>query len=183
MAQELEDLRSQFEQQQLVISSLVDRITVIDHLVSYTAGTSDAETNPLVRLKFLHEHTKSFSAAADSDQLRGKALKREMELLKRSVDVSHVELHDRINLERDRHLSTMENLDRGLTSLKEFVKQTNEEHEVLKRQHRVLEERVSSSRAPPVATGPGATRPFITTLKGFQQVKPYNGEGGREKWK
>ena len=74
MAQELDDLRSQVKQQEVVMSSLTDQIGRINEILSYTAGTSNAETNPLVRLEFFHDKTKPLIAAHHSDQLRGQVL-------------------------------------------------------------------------------------------------------------
>ena len=112
MEQEMEHLRSQLEQQQSLLSSLTDRITSIDHAVTYTAGTSDAATDPLVKLRFFNEHIRHFAVAADSDQSRGKALIREPNVLKRSVNDANAVLHLRIDEERSTSLSTMETLAR-----------------------------------------------------------------------
>ena len=114
MDQELEYLRSQLEQQQSLLSSLTDRITSIDHSVTYSAGTSDAEESPLVRLWFFNEHIRPLAVAADSDQSRWKALIRELDVLKRSVNDANAVLHLRIDEERSTSLSTMENLGKGV---------------------------------------------------------------------
>ena len=55
MEQELESLLSQLDHQQVQLSSLSDHVTRLNQLVAYTAGTSDAEPDALVKLNFLND--------------------------------------------------------------------------------------------------------------------------------
>ena len=110
MAQELADLRSQVQQQQTHISSLTDSITRINEQLSYTAGTSGAGVDPLVRLEFFRKETSAEFTAAHFDSQRVQGLIREMELLRPSV----AELQARVASDHTTNLTTADVLNKGL---------------------------------------------------------------------
>ena len=184
MEQVLEALQSQLAQHQVTLSSLSDSIVRLNHAVTYTAGTPDADGDSLVRLPFMNERLKSFEVAAEMDQSRLQIFTREISDLRRMVTDANDAVHQRIDGERSTSLATMENLDKGYATLRDLVSlrhgESKEDRESLKSQIRTLEERVSGLRTSP---GWGTSRICLTRQKGFDHLKHYNGEGGIEKWK
>ena len=118
-------LRSQAEEQQSTIAhqqntlaSLSDRITRIDHSLAYTAGTTDAAEDPLVRERFFHEHVSRLTVAADLDENRWGSASREMNRLIHEVNSAISALHLRVDEERGTGLRTMQNLEGALAKLR-----------------------------------------------------------------
>ena len=68
MEQELDALRSQFEEQQASLSSPAAIITNLNQAVTNTAGAQGAAGNPLVRLEFLNDSIESREADASIDR-------------------------------------------------------------------------------------------------------------------
>ena len=130
MEQELESPRSQLDHQQVQMSSISDHFTRLNQLVAYTAGTSDAEADALVRLNFLNDSFQSLNdrfqslvVTTEMDQTRLRTATRGISDLTRIVTENKDATHRRIDEERSTSPRTMENQEKGLNELQGFVHQ------------------------------------------------------------
>ena len=180
MDQVLVDLQSQLAQHQVhtqtALSSLSDSIVRLTQTVTHTAGTPDANGDPLIRLPFLNERLRSFEIAAQTGQSRLNLFNREIGDLRQMVTDANDAVHRRIDGERSTSLAIMENLDKGYATLQNLV---SVRHGESQSQIRTLEERVSGLRTSP---GWGTSRICLTRQKGFDGLDKYNGGGGHDKW-
>ena len=114
MEQELDSLLSQLDHQQVQLSSLSDHVTRLNQLVAYTAGTSDAEPDALVKLNFLNDRFQSFNdrfqsllVTTEMDQTRLGTATRGISDLTRIVKEHNDVMQSRIDEERSTSLRTM----------------------------------------------------------------------------
>ena len=125
----LEDQQGTIASQQLTLASLSDTVSRVNHNLAYTAGTTGADEDSLVRARYFNEHLTKLNLAADHDGNRWGSLSRELDRLRHEVNGATSTLHLRVNEERGTNLKTMQNLDGALDKL------------------RTLEDRVSTLRS------------------------------------
>ena len=113
MAQELESLLSRLDHQHTQLESRTGHVTRLNQLVAYSAGTSDAESDAIVKLNFLNDRLQSFSATTEMDQARLQTATRGISNLTQVVQENYDATHQRIDEERSTSLRTMENLEKG----------------------------------------------------------------------